>query len=65
MPSTGARPHWVIFDRSSRFCLPVDVRSAPKATLNVNGDRLKRIETASQSVIHALTGGLESCATNS
>jgi len=26
---------WVIFDRPSRFCLPVDVRLAPKATLDV------------------------------
>ncbi len=25
-------PSRVIFDRSSRFCLPVDVRFAPKAT---------------------------------
>jgi hypothetical protein len=31
----------VILDRSSRFCLPVDVRFAPKATLDVNGDGLK------------------------
>jgi hypothetical protein len=31
----------VIFDRSSRFSLPVDVRFAPKATLDVNGDGLK------------------------
>jgi hypothetical protein len=29
---------WVIFDRSSRFCQPVDVRFAPKATLNVATD---------------------------
>src|SRR5215831_18175515 len=27
----------VIFDRSSQFCLPVDVRFTPKATLYVNG----------------------------
>ena len=49
----GLRSLGVIFDRSSRFCLPVDVRLAPKATLDVNGDRLKRIETASQPVIQA------------
>src|SRR6185436_3716207 len=29
-----------IFDRSSRFCLEVDVRLAPKATLGVSGDEL-------------------------
>jgi hypothetical protein len=34
-------PLWVIFDRSSRFCLLVDVRLAPKATLDVNGGELK------------------------
>src|SRR5207248_10449888 len=39
-----ARPgrFWVIFDRSSRFSLPIDVRFAPKATLDVNGDGLKK-----------------------
>ena len=32
---------WVIFDRSSRFGPPVDVRFPPKATLDLTGDRLK------------------------
>jgi hypothetical protein len=31
----------VIFDRFSRFCLPVDVRLAPKATFAGDGDKRK------------------------
>jgi hypothetical protein len=52
------------FDQFSRVCLPVDVRFAQKATLEANGDRFKRVETAYQRMIQALNGRLESCATN-
>ena len=39
-------PHWVIFERSSRFCLPVHVRFAPESGLEAGPERVpERIES--------------------
>jgi hypothetical protein len=41
---------WVIFDRSGQFCLPVDVRFAPKADLKLGAAGRKA--RSDQSCLH-------------